>query len=77
MNEEQFRKNILRIANNIDETLENEDILMCLAALSLVIGACLADDVTGHYDDFEDLDVSLKVVNDAVRAAYYDFKGVQ
>lgn len=77
MSEQEFKKNVLRIANNIDETLENEDILMCLAALSLVIGACLAEDVTGEYDSFEDLDSSLKVMNDAIRAAYYDFKGVQ
>jgi hypothetical protein len=69
-----FEKDVIRIANHIDESLEGESVLHCLAALTLVIGAALAEDVVGQIEEFEDIDAALDVMSKGIRAAYMDYR---
>lgn len=76
-NIQEFAENVTRIANNIDDVLDTEDVMLCAAALTLVLGHMLADDIIGKYENFTDLDESLMFIISAVRGAYLDCKGTQ
>jgi len=71
-----FEKDVIRIANHIDESLEGESVLHCLAALTVVIGAALAEDVVGQIEEFEDIDKALALMTKGIRAAYINYRRI-
>ena len=72
MNE--FEQEVIRIGNLIDQALEGEDVLHCLAALTVVIGCALAEDVVGQVEEFEDIDKALTIMSSAIVASFHNYR---
>lgn len=71
---DEFMNRIDVLGERIDELLDGEDVMVCMATLARLMGTGLAADVIGRVPKFDDIDVSIKLLEGAIRAAYSDVK---